>query len=39
VRSIRRVKELAAEHGAEIFYSHDMDAWHGYRHGPDAYEI
>ena len=28
VLSIRRVKELAAEHGAEIFYSHDMDAWH-----------
>src|SRR2546421_310137 len=39
VRSIRRVKELAAEHGAQIFYSHDMDAWHGYRHAPDAYEI
>jgi 4-pyridoxolactonase len=39
VRSIRRVKELAAEHGAEIFYSHDMDAWHTYRHAPDAYEI
>jgi 4-pyridoxolactonase len=39
VRSIRRVKELAAEHGAEIFYSHDMDAWHSYRHAPDCYEI
>ena len=32
VLSIRRVKELAAEHGAEVFLSHDMDAWHGYRH-------
>jgi 4-pyridoxolactonase len=39
VRSIRRVKELAAEHGADIFYSHDMDAWHTYRHAPDCYEI
>jgi 4-pyridoxolactonase len=39
VLSIRRVKELAAEHGAEVFLSHDMDAWHGYRHAPDCYEI
>ena len=39
VQSIRRVKELAAEHGAEIFYSHDMEAWHTYRHAPEAYEI
>jgi 4-pyridoxolactonase len=39
VRSIRRVKELAAEHGADVFYSHDMDAWHAYRHAPDCYEI
>ena len=39
VQSIRRVKELAAERGAEIFYSHDMDAWHSYRHAPDCYEI
>ena len=36
VRSIRRVKELAAEHGAEVFFSHDMDAWHTYRHAPTA---
>jgi 4-pyridoxolactonase len=39
VRSIRRVKELAAANDAAIFYSHDMDAWHTYRHAPDAYEI
>lgn len=39
VRSIRRVKELAAEHDAELFYSHDMDAWQAYRHAPDSYEI
>ena len=28
VRSIRASRTLAAEHGAEIFFSHDMDAWH-----------
>jgi 4-pyridoxolactonase len=39
VLSIRRVKELAAEHGAEVFLSHDMDAWHGYRHAPELYEL
>jgi 4-pyridoxolactonase len=39
VRSIRRVKALAEEHGAEIFFSHDMEAWQGYRHAPDAYEV
>lgn len=39
VRSIRRVKALAEEHGAEIFYSHDMDAWRGYKHAPDFYEV
>lgn len=39
VRSIQRVKAIAAEHGADIFYSHDMDAWHGYKHAPDFYEL
>ena len=39
VRSIRRVKALAAERGAQIFYSHDMDEWRGYRHAPDYYEL
>ncbi len=38
VRSIRRVKALAEEHGAEVFFSHDMEAWHGYKHAPDFYE-
>jgi 4-pyridoxolactonase len=38
VRSIARVKALAAEHDAQVFFSHDMDAWHGYRHAPDRYE-
>jgi 4-pyridoxolactonase len=39
VRSIARVKELAAEHDADIFFSHDMDAWAGYKHAPDFYEV
>ena len=39
VRSIARVKELAEEHGAEIFFSHDAEAWQGYKHAPDYYEL
>jgi 4-pyridoxolactonase len=39
VRSIRRLKQLAKEHGAGVFFSHDMDAWQGYRKAPDAYEL
>jgi 4-pyridoxolactonase len=38
VSSIERVKQMAAEHEADIFFSHDMDAWTGYRHAPDFYE-
>jgi len=39
VRSIARVKQLAEEHGAEIFYSHDMEAWHEYSHAPEHYSV
>jgi 4-pyridoxolactonase len=39
VRSIARVKQLAQEHGAEVFFSHDMDAWRTYRRAPDHYEV
>ncbi len=39
VRSIRRVKDLAQEHGADIYLSHDMEAWQGYKHAPDFYEL
>jgi 4-pyridoxolactonase len=39
VRSIARVKSLAEEHGADVYFSHDMDAWHTYRHAPDFYEL
>jgi 4-pyridoxolactonase len=39
VRSIARVKQLAEERGAQIFLSHDMDAWQGYTHAPGHYEV
>jgi 4-pyridoxolactonase len=39
VRSIQRVKDLAGERGAEIFFSHDMDAWRTYKHAPDHYAL
>jgi 4-pyridoxolactonase len=39
VRSIRRVKDVAARHGADVFFSHDMDAWQGYRQAPDFYDV
>jgi 4-pyridoxolactonase len=39
VRSIRRIKALAEEHGADVYFSHDMDAWQTYRHAPDHYTL
>jgi 4-pyridoxolactonase len=39
IRSIRRVKALAEEHGADVLFSHDMDAWQTYTHAPDFYEV
>lgn len=39
VRSIQRVKQLAEEHDADIYFSHDMDAWNTYRHAPEFYEL
>ena len=39
VRAIQRLRDLAAEHDAEILFSHDMDAWNGYKHAPDFYEL
>ena len=38
VASVRKVKRLAREHGAEVFFSHDMEAWNSYRHAPESYE-
>jgi 4-pyridoxolactonase len=39
VLSIARVKKVAGEHGAEILYSHDMEAWQSYVHAPRHYEV
>ncbi len=38
VASVRKVKRLARDHGAEVFLTHDMDAWESYRHAPEFYE-
>jgi 4-pyridoxolactonase len=38
VRSIRRVKDLARQHDAEIFVSHDMEAYRTYTVAPNYYE-
>jgi 4-pyridoxolactonase len=37
VRSIRRVKRLAREWNAEIFFTHDMEVFRTYKLAPDAY--
>jgi 4-pyridoxolactonase len=37
--SIERVKQVAEERAADVFFSHDMDAWKTYRHAPDNYEL
>jgi 4-pyridoxolactonase len=39
VLSIARVKDVAAEHGAQILYSHDMEAWQAYTRAPSHYEV
>jgi 4-pyridoxolactonase len=39
VRSIRRVKELAEEYGADVYFSHDMPSWESYKHAPEFYEV
>ena len=39
VRSIARVKEIASEHNADIYFSHDPDAFTTYRHAPDHYQL
>lgn len=39
VQSIKRVKQVAQETGADVFLSHDMAAWSTYKHAPDFYEL
>lgn len=37
ITSLRRVKELAARIEADVFLTHDMEAWSAYKHAPDHY--
>jgi len=37
VASMRRLKELAEKHGADIMYSHDMESYQSYRTGVNYY--
>jgi 4-pyridoxolactonase len=39
LRSLRRVKQLAEERGADVFFPHDMDGWNTYKHAPEFYEL
>jgi 4-pyridoxolactonase len=39
VRAIARVKDVAAERGADVYLSHDMDAYQTYKRAPDHYEL
>jgi 4-pyridoxolactonase len=37
VRSIRRIKRLAKEWGAEVIFTHDAETFQGYRHAPEPF--
>lgn len=37
IEAIRRIKEMARQHDAEIFVSHEMEAWDRWQHAPDFY--
>jgi 4-pyridoxolactonase len=37
VKSLHRLKELAAKHDAELFYSHDPDSFKSYQTGANCY--
>ena len=39
VRSIARVSRSPRSTDADVFFSHDMDAWQTYKHAPDFYEL
>jgi len=38
VRSIRRIKQIAREWDAQIFFTHDMEVFRTYKVAPEAYE-
>ena len=37
VKSLQRLKDIAAKHDAEIFYSHDPESWPSYVKAPGYY--
>lgn len=37
ISALRRIKATARKHGAEIFVSHEMEAWDGWKHAPEFY--
>ena len=37
LKSMARLKEIAARHDAEIFYSHDPESWPSYVKAPGYY--
>jgi 4-pyridoxolactonase len=37
IEAIRRIKEMARQHDAEIFMSHEMAAWESWKHAPESY--
>lgn len=39
VRSIRRVKEVARQHDADLFFSHEMEVYRTYKTAPECYEV
>ena len=38
VQSLQRIKDVQAEYGAEIFFSHSMPEFEGWRKAPEWYE-
>jgi 4-pyridoxolactonase len=38
VRSLQRIKDVQAQYGAELFYSHSMPEFEGWKKAPDWYE-
>ena len=37
VAAIKRIKEMARQHDADIFVSHEMESWEQWQHAPDYY--
>jgi 4-pyridoxolactonase len=37
IAAIKRIKEMARKHDAEIFVSHEMEPWEQWKHAPDHY--